>query len=116
MVNRGALLLRYLEPAVQWINEADPNPTSQAVTLESVNEEGTVYLIIDRAGDDPASLERWLQRHYAEIFEIELEGWYSDPALWPTPRSYALFRCWFRPELHTVLMDLEEGALFDDEA
>ena len=116
MVNRGALILRYKESAVRWINDADPNPSSRPIDLESANEERNVYLIRDTAGDDRESLERWLKRHYAEIFEIELEDWYADPTLWPKQRSYKLFRQWFEPELHTVLIDLGDGAIFDDEA
>jgi hypothetical protein len=116
VVNRGALILRYKEPAIQWINDADPSPSPDRVTLESVNDEQTVYLINDSAGDDSKSLERWLKRHYAEIFEMELEGWYTDPDLWPKQLSYELFRQWFEAELHTVLIDLGDGAIFDDEA
>jgi hypothetical protein len=116
VVNRGALILRYKEPAVRWIDDADPESSPSSVTLESVNEERTVYLIGDSAGEDSHSLERWLKRHYAEIFERELEGWYTDPDLWPKERSYRLFREWFEPELHTVLIDLGDGALVDDDA
>lgn len=116
VVNRGALLLRYREPAVRWINEADPNPSSSPIDLQSANEERNVYLISDNAGNDRQSLDRWLKRHYAEIFEIELEDWYTDPNLWPKQRSYTLFREWFEPELHTVLIDLGQGAIVDDEA
>jgi len=116
VVNRGALILRYKEPAVRWINEADPNPSAPPIDLQSANEDRNVYLISDSAGDDRQSLDRWLKRHYAEIFEIELEDGYTDPNLWPKPRSYTLFREWFEPELHTVLMDLGHGAILDDEA
>jgi len=41
--------------------------------------------------------------------------WYTVPALWPSKRSYELFRQWFDPELHTVLTDLGQGAIYDDE-
>jgi hypothetical protein len=116
MVNRGALILRYKEPAVRWINEADPTPSGPPSTLETVNEERTVYLISDRAGDDSGTLERWLRRRYAELFEMELYGWYTDPELWPKQRTYRMFREWFEPELHTVLIDLGPGDIYDDEA
>ena len=115
MVNRGVLILRYKEPAVRWINEADPNPSGSPITLEQVNEERTVYLISDGAGDDSQTFERWLRRHYAKLFEMELDDWYTDPALWPGGRSYELFRQWFEPELHTVLIDLGQGEIYDDE-
>ena len=115
MVNRSALLLRYKEPAVRWINDADPSPSEHAATLDDVNEERTVYLIDDAAGDDPKSLERWLKRNYANLFEMELEGWYTDPSFWPQVRNYQLFREWFEPECHTVVIDTCPDDLFDDD-
>jgi hypothetical protein len=38
VVNRGALILRYKEPAVRWINEADPSPSDSPITLQQVND------------------------------------------------------------------------------
>jgi hypothetical protein len=32
-------------------------------------------------------LARWLARHHEELFEEELKGLYTDPALWPRDRS-----------------------------
>jgi hypothetical protein len=115
VVNRGALLLRYLEPAVRWINDADPHPSGSDVTLADVNEERTVYLIHDTAGDDPATLESWLRRNYAALFEAELEGWYTDPSLWPKKRNYEMFRQWFVPECHTVVIDVVGDEIVEDE-
>ncbi len=115
VVNRNALILRYKDPAVRWINEADPSPDGDEITLANVNQERTVYLIDDRIGEDPRYFERWLRKNYGEIFEMELDGWYTDPTLWPQDRSLALFRAWFDVELHTVLVDLGKGEMYDDE-
>lgn len=115
VVNRNALMLRYQDPAIRWINEADPSPDGHEITTADVNEERTVYLIDDRVGEDPRALERWLRKNYAELFERELEDWYTDPKLWPQDRSLALFRAWFNVELHTVLIDLGADELCDDE-
>jgi hypothetical protein len=116
LINRAALILRYKAPAIHWINEADPHPSEHAVVLERVNKERTVYLIEDTAGDDSKSLERWLKRNYEGLFEIELEGWYTDPALWPQGRNYHMFQEWFAPECHTVIIDTGREDLFDDDA
>ena len=115
MINRTALLLRYKEPAVRWINEADPSPSDHAVTLAGVNEERTVYLIEDIAGEDPESLTRWLKRNFELLFDNELEGWYTDLALWPPGRTYQLFLDWFEPECHTMIVDTCADELLDDE-
>jgi hypothetical protein len=101
---------------VRWINEADPTPSEHEVTLEHVNEERTAYLIDDTAGEDPPTFERWLRRNYVALFEMELEGWYTDPALWPQDRSYQLFREWFQPECHTVVIDIGSDEIVDDDA
>ena len=75
MINRAAVILRYKEPAVVWINEADPCDRDGAITLTAANEERTVYLIGDEAADTGATLERWIQQNYRQLFESELEGW-----------------------------------------
>ncbi|HEX6207077.1 MAG TPA: hypothetical protein VF058_01845 [Actinomycetota bacterium] len=85
MLNRAALILRYKQPFVDWINAADPSPTSHTLTVDEVNQEHTVYLVEVEDEDEPAE---WLVRHHEELFEAELNGWYTDPALWPgTDRS-----------------------------
>jgi hypothetical protein len=115
MINRAALLLRYKQPAVDWINEVDPAQTKQETTLEEVNEERTVYLIGESVADSSDKLHRWLRRNFAQLFEMELEAWYTDPALWPSSRTYKMFQDWFTVECNTVLVDLVGTAIYDDE-
>ena len=76
MLNRAALILRYKQPFVDWINAADPSATSHALTLEEVNQEHTVYLV---EVEDEGGLADWLTRHHRELFEEELNGWYTGP-------------------------------------
>src|ERR671918_1852432 len=102
MLNRAALILRYKKPFVDWINAADPSPTSHAFTLAEVNQEDTVYLV---EVDDEDELRRWLARHHEELFEEELKGWYTDPALWPRDRSLKMLEEWCSFE-HTVVVIL----------
>lgn len=37
MINRTAVILKYKEPAVQWINDADPYHDDPQTSLESAN-------------------------------------------------------------------------------
>ena len=115
MINRAAVLLRYKEPAVAWINETDPFNDDPGITLESVNEERTVYLIRDQDGDTPADVEKWIKLNYDVLFESELDGWYTDEELWPDNRNIELFRKWFDVECHTVIVDTVDSAIEDDE-
>ncbi len=87
MLNRAAVILKYKELAVQWINDADPYHDDPKISLDDVNCERTVYLISDHDADDDKALERWIKANYATLFEAELDGWYTDETLWPQKRS-----------------------------
>jgi hypothetical protein len=100
MLNRAALILRYKQPFVDWINAADPSPSSHTFTLAEVNHEHTVYLV---EVEDEDELAQWLARHHEELIEEELKGWYTDPA--PRDRSLKTLRPWCSFELHTVVVD-----------
>jgi hypothetical protein len=78
MLTRAALLCRYRQPFVDWINAADPAPASHVVSLDEVNEESTVYLV---EVEDSGELVRWLELNAQGVFENELNGWYQDPDL-----------------------------------
>lgn len=114
MINRAAILLKYKPPAVAWINEADPYYDDPNVTLQDVNSERVVYLISDaEAGTGNASA--WIKANWRMLFENELEGWYTDPDLWPQKRTLKLFHAWFDVECHTIIEDIVGGPIFDED-
>jgi hypothetical protein len=113
MLNRAGLILRCKQHFVDWINAADPSPTSHPLTLAEADQEHTVYLV---EVEDENDLSRWLARHHEELFEEELRGWYTDPALWPRDRSLKMLREWCSFELHTVVVDTGASPLEDDES
>ena len=112
MVNRAAVILRYKDPIVEWINEADPIEDSSEVSLASANEERTVYLVSDGEAEN---IDRWIRANYGVLFESELEGWYTDESLWPKKRDLKTFKEWFEVECHSVVLDTVGGQIFDDE-
>ena len=114
MLNRGAFTLRYKQPAVDWINAADPAIGARPIALAEVNQDFTIYLVEDAVVETPAAFRRWLKRNHRALIEHELAAWYTDPALWPKDRNYALLVEWFQPEIHTVIEDLAGGELHDD--
>lgn len=112
MLNRAALIVRYKQPFLDWINSADPSPSSHVFTSTEVNEEHTVYLL---EVEDERGLARWLARHHKELFEGELSGWYTDPKLWPKDRSLKVLQEWCSFELHSVVIDVGDTPLEDDD-
>jgi hypothetical protein len=111
VLNRAALILRYRQAFVDWINAVDPSPDSHTLSLADVDRERTVYLV---EVEDEAELAGWLARHHVELFEEELRGWYTDPALWPRDRSLERLHEWCSLELHTVVVDAGKSLLEDD--
>jgi len=111
MINRATLILKYRQPAVDWINNADPSGISQ-ISLEFVNRESTVYLIEEEAAEN---LEEMLKANFRVFFENELRGWYTAEELWPEKLTYALFRKWFNAECHSVIEDFGVSELVDDD-
>lgn len=111
MLNRTALILRYREPALCWINGNDPE--GHQMTLEEVNTDQTVYLVADDAADTHEKCRRWLKKNYLFFFESELDGWFPED-VWPGELTLKLFGEWFAPEFHGVILDTVEGPIIDD--
>ena len=112
MVNRGAVIIRYKEPFINWINEADPSSDRSIVTLKNANSERTVYLISD---EDAENIEAWINANFNTLFENELEGWYTDESFWPKERDLQTFQNWCSVECHSLIFDTVGGEIFDDE-
>ena len=108
MLNRAALVVRPRQPFLDWAARLDDSGL-----VPNVEGEQTVYLIPQFEDDNDA--ERVLERVFAEVFERELCGWHSDEDAWPKKRSLALFRKWFTVELHSVVEDLCDYEVVDDE-
>ena len=63
---------------------------------------------------DWRELEAWLVFNHQGLFETELNGRYTDPALWSRDRSLARLRELCSLELHTVVVDTGASLLEDD--
>ena len=112
MINRSALILKFKEPFVRWINEADPYEDDPGISIEKANEDRTVYLITE---DDGENVEEWVSLNFRTLFENELEDWYTDETLWPKNRDKKTFYEWFEVECHTVIIDTVNVPIEDDE-
>ena len=108
MLNRAALIVRPKQPFLDWAAGLDDSGLVPDVTGEQ-----TVYLVPEFENDEEG--QQVLKHVYAEIFERELDGWHSDPSAWPQKRHFKTFQEWFSIELHSVVEDLVDGILADDE-
>jgi hypothetical protein len=109
VLNRAALIVRYKQPFVDWINATEPD-SRQRLKLADANDNNSAYLI---EVDDEDDLPEWLQVNSVALMEAELSGWYPEESLWPKERSLALFNKWCAVELHTLVFDTGETPLRD---
>ena len=104
-INRNVLIVVPTEGFLAW---AKKNPDEDAgLTLKELIADTTAYLIPEQEAD----AEAWLKRHFKTIFENELNGWYTDPSLWPADRSYRAFKKYFRVHFCSSVIDLAKGAI-----
>jgi hypothetical protein len=106
-INRHAVIVWRSKVFIEWARVTpDEAPEEQ---LAHMREEPTVYLIPESESMDGPN--RFLKRHYDRIFQNELQGWCTDPPTWPQNRTYAEFRKWFKVEVASMVMDLDDDIL-----
>ncbi|MGL1932393.1 MAG: hypothetical protein OCC45_11635 [Desulfotalea sp.] len=103
MINRGAVLLRFKEPMVEWVNSSHPKEAGdEKISIEELNADRTIYLVDDR---DAEEIEEWLALNFNQLFETELEDWSEDEDSWPQDRSFETFNSFFTVECHGLIID-----------
>jgi hypothetical protein len=104
-INRNVLVAEPTEVFLEW---ARKYPDEDAgLTLKELIADTTAYLIPEQEAD----AEAWLRRNFRTIFDIELDGWCTDPARWPADRSYKAFKKYFRVHFCSSAIDLAKGAI-----
>lgn len=105
-INRNAIVVKPKKPFFDWLNKLDPeDPINE-------NEEANIYLIKEK--DSNEAIEIWLSRNFDQLFQNELNDWYTDENCWPPKRTYKLFKEWFDFEIHSMVLDLEETEITKD--
>lgn len=95
-IDRIALIVRPLEPFLNWYSHLYPN------SIEELDEIKT-YLIKDNITD----AEEWLKKKFKKIFEFELETRHLNKKEWPQKRNYKMFTQWFHVEISPLVYDFE---------
>ncbi|MCB1696326.1 MAG: hypothetical protein KDI10_14210 [Halioglobus sp.] len=108
MLNRSTVMLKPRQPFLDWAARLDDSGL-----VPSRDDERTIYLIPEY--DDIVEAMEILARCYDIIFEMELEGWHLDETAWPEDRTFRKFRDWFEIEFHSVVADLCDFPMIDDD-
>lgn len=110
MVNRGAIIIKPKEPFYKWL-ESIPDPMT--LSPEHFDEDSIAYLIPSWECDE--ELEDTLSKMYDILFEEVLSGWWTVEEDWPINRTLKMFKEWFDFSAHSLLIDLVDAPLHDDD-
>jgi len=110
-VNRTAIVVMPGQPFLDWLHRADP--TSGELNLEDLRREPTIYLLSECENENEA--REYLEKLCGQIFEEQLDGWYRVPSSWPTRRDLNAFYHWFEWSFHSVIVDLCDDPLLQEE-
>ncbi|MBL7923924.1 MAG: hypothetical protein JNL88_06980, partial [Bacteroidia bacterium] len=103
-VRRTALILTPQKSFYDWVKNLDPSDKD----IDPWGEPD-VYLLPDF--ETTEEMERWLQRNFDWLFCEQLNNWYTDERLWPSKRTFKLFKEWFGYSLHTMVWDSVAGPI-----
>lgn len=114
MVNRAALIITPKQPYADWANQLpDRSDTEKQCphTAESMKDEPDVYLIPEPPSDNNCA---YVNKNWAELFEIQLEGWSLNPDWWPADRTKKMFYEWFNVTVSSLVLDLSDEPLVQE--
>ena len=64
--------------------------------------------------DNNEAVLKWIKRNFDKIFINELNDWFTDEDKWPKTRTYKMFSEWFKLEICSMILDLEDYPVTKD--
>lgn len=107
-VNRCAVVVRPLQPFVDWVRKVDREMGAH-MPEEEIAAWSRVFLTpLFYVSED---IEEYLESNACEVFEAMLRGWSPHPEMWPEERGWEAFQAWLSYEIPTMIYDMPEAAL-----
>ncbi|MBI5789649.1 MAG: hypothetical protein HZA78_12425 [Candidatus Schekmanbacteria bacterium] len=110
-INRTVIIIKAKQPYVDWANSFDDG--EPPMKLEEFQQDATAYLIPQF--DYIEQSVKYIEKHYAEIFESELADWMTAPHLWPPKRTLKMFRKWFEVGICGMVIDMDKKPVLLEE-
>jgi len=110
-INRAAMVVRPGQPFPDWLHR--PTPTSHELRLEDLRREPTVYLLPECENEEETC--EYVEEVCSQIFAEQLGSWYRVPSSWPNRRDLDAFDRWFEWTFHSMVVDLSNHPLLQEE-
>jgi hypothetical protein len=109
-INRSVAILKPKQPLIDWLNTLPD--TDSPFSLSELQSDCTVLLLPEDDYDHQAI--KYIKKIYKDVFEIELDGYCTDPSYWPSKRDFKTFTQWFDIELHSEVFDTVNKAIIKE--
>ena len=105
--NRSFFLITAKQPLVDWVNAQGDDPMPPEYILGNPN----LYAVQQITYTTKENIEALLKKHFKKIFVEELSSWYENPAIFPKPLTFDLFKKWFDYQYIELCFDLCRGEI-----
>jgi len=112
MINRCAVVITAKQPFLDWLRQL-PDPVRDDMTLGELNKDAHVYLGPESAMEH--GKDRFLKKHARFLIERECNAWWTNEADWPRKRNFKMLTEWFEASFHSMIEDLGDDMILDDE-
>lgn len=103
ILERSSITISYKKPFIDWNNNLTPE---LALNISMLGESKTYLTKVDFENAD-----QLIKKYFKEIFELELDGTWTDENDWPQNRNFSTFCDWFNFEISDWVTDLEKKKL-----
>jgi len=110
-INRLAALIIPRDPFLEWMKLRDFPVDAQDCFKEWRDDPNTYLLAENVRGSAVILRDNW-----EVLFESELFAWSTDESSWPPNRSLQMFKEWFEIYLSSLVVDLVDDFLVDEDA
>ena len=113
VINRTAISIVGTRLYVEWTERTDADFNKGTLTVARSQLHGTAVLLPEFELEE--DVREWVEDNAGWLFESQLSAWTEDESLWPPERDLAMFREWFRVDIHAVVIDAGEDDIEGEE-
>jgi hypothetical protein len=113
VLNRTAVTLVGAKPYLDWTRARDADFVTGALTVGRAKSYGSAFLLPEVELEE--DLQEWVEENHAWLFEFQLASWTDDESAWPAQRDLKTFREWFRIDVHSIVVDVDDREIEAEE-
>lgn len=111
-INRSIAVIKPKQPLLDWV-ESLPEPNNAPLSENEKDNDCLCYLIPEF--DFASESMDYVRKLFRSIFDEALEFWCPKKDLWPEDRSPKAFEEWFKVEIHSHIVDLDDDDIEKEE-